>query len=116
MTESERNPSEEKFHAKNEAQQDPQPLQDSISSGFALMVEATNLTWNMVIPIVGLVLLGHYLDKRTGSDFTWTLSLLVLGVIIAFMNLYELNAQQRLRLKEQEKNGAADQEEHDEEK
>jgi len=32
------------------------------------------------------------------------------------MNLYELNAQQRLRLKEQEKNGAADQEEHDEEK
>jgi predicted F0F1-ATPase subunit len=72
-------------------------------SGLGLMVEVTNLAWNLVIPIVGGVLLGHYLDRRTGEDVTWTLSLLVLGVLIAFMNLYELNVQHRHQPEEGEK-------------
>jgi F0F1-type ATP synthase assembly protein I len=60
------------------------------SKGLSLLAEVSTLSWNLVIPIVGGVLLGTYLDKRTGSELTWTLSLLVLGILIAFGNLYNL--------------------------
>lgn len=55
-----------------------------------LLAEVSTLAWNLVIPIVGGVLLGHYIDKRYESGVTWTMSLLVLGIIIAFSNLYNL--------------------------
>lgn len=80
------------------------------------MVEVTNLAWNLVFPIVGGVLLGHYLDNRNGESFTWTLSLLVLGVLIAFMNLYELNVEHRLQPVKDEKNSSVDQAKYNEEK
>lgn len=56
----------------------------------SLLAQVSTLAWNLVIPIVGGVLLGSYLDNRKGDGMTWTLSLLVLGVIIAFSNLYNL--------------------------
>ncbi|MFN2303857.1 MAG: AtpZ/AtpI family protein [Anaerolineales bacterium] len=55
-----------------------------------LLAQVSTLSWNLVVPIVGGVLLGTYLDKRFGGDVTWTLSLLVLGVMIALSNLYNL--------------------------
>jgi len=60
------------------------------STGLGLLARVSSLAWDLVVPIVGGVLLGSFIDKRTGSDFTWTLSLLVLGVLIAFGNLYNL--------------------------
>ena len=60
------------------------------SIGMNLLAEVSTLAWNLVIPIVGGVLLGHYIDKRTESGVTWTMSLLVLGILIAFSNLYNL--------------------------
>lgn len=60
------------------------------SESLGLLAEVTTLAWNLVIPIVGGVMLGHYLDGKLGSEVTWTLSLLVLGVMIAFSNLYNL--------------------------
>ncbi|MDY6846329.1 MAG: AtpZ/AtpI family protein [Chloroflexota bacterium] len=60
----------------------------------SLLTEVSTLAWNLVIPIVGGVMLGHYLDNRNGSGVTWSLSLLVLGVIIAFSNLYNLYIEQ----------------------
>lgn len=60
------------------------------STGLDLLAQVSSLSWNLVLPIVGGVLLGSYLDRRSGSDFTWTLSLLVLGVLIALSNLYNL--------------------------
>jgi len=48
------------------------------------------LGWNLVIPIVGGVLLGRYLDDRFDEEFTWTLSLLLMGVGVAFNNLYTM--------------------------
>ena len=60
------------------------------SNSISLLAQVTTLAWNLVIPIVGGVMLGYYLDQRTGDGFTWTLSLLVLGVLIAFSNLYNL--------------------------
>ena len=53
-----------------------------------LVAQATQLGWNMVIPIVGGVLLGRYLDDRLDKEFTWTLTLLLMGVAVAFNNLY----------------------------
>jgi hypothetical protein len=37
----------------------------------------TSVGWSTALPIAGGVLLGHYLDKRTGSDYVWTVGLLV---------------------------------------
>ena len=108
--------SQEKFPTEEGAQQAPQAQQQMGVSGIGLMVQVTNLAWNLVTPIVGGVLLGHYLDNRTGDNFTWTLSLLVLGILIAFMNLYELNVEHRLQPSEGEKTGKTDKAVHDEEK
>ena len=55
-----------------------------------LVAQATTLGWNMVIPIVGGVLLGRYLDDKFDKEFTWTLSLLLMGVAVAFNNLYAM--------------------------
>ena len=48
------------------------------------------LGWNLIVPIVGGVLLGRYLDDKLGNEFTWTLSLLLMGVAVAFNNLYAM--------------------------
>lgn len=60
------------------------------ATSVSLLAQVSTLAWNLVIPIVGGVLLGSYLDNRKDNGMTWTLSLLVLGVIIAFSNLYNL--------------------------
>jgi len=55
-----------------------------------LVAQASTLGWNLMVPIVGGVLLGRYLDDQVGKEFTWTLSLLFMGVAVAFNNLYAL--------------------------
>ncbi|MGC9399791.1 MAG: AtpZ/AtpI family protein [Anaerolineae bacterium] len=70
--------------------QDDKAAETSSSNFPQLLAEATTLAWNLVFPIVGGVLLGRYLDDRLGQDYTWTLSLLALGVMVAFSNLYTL--------------------------
>jgi ATP synthase protein I len=76
----------------HDSRQEPAPQQPGKESGgiLQLAVQATTLGWNLVIPIVGGVLLGRYLDDMLGQEFTWTLSLLALGVIVAFNNLYAI--------------------------
>ncbi|MCX7098429.1 MAG: AtpZ/AtpI family protein [Methylococcales bacterium] len=45
----------------------------------------------MVLPIIGGVYLGHWLDsKMDGYSSLWTLSLLVVGLVIGFFNVYFL--------------------------
>jgi len=55
-----------------------------------LVAQASMLGWNLMVPIVGGVLLGRYLDDKLGKEFTWTLSLLFMGVAVAFNNLYTM--------------------------
>jgi len=38
--------------------------------------------WSVVIPMVGGVLLGRYLDRRSGGGWRWTLGLLVFGLAL----------------------------------
>jgi predicted F0F1-ATPase subunit len=75
-----------------------------------LLAEVSTLAWNLVIPIVGGVLLGHYIDKRSESGITWTMSLLVLGVMIAFSNLYNLYIEHGRRNIEKDSNENTDEE------
>ena len=85
----------------NASQEDEKPRNKTIA--IDLLAQVTTLSWNLVIPIVGGVLLGAYLDNRLDSGFTWTLSLLVLGVIIALSNLYNLYIEHgKSRLESQE--------------
>jgi ATP synthase protein I len=45
----------------------------------------------LVLPVVVGAYLGHWLDERTGGYSTsWTLSLIVLGVVIGAVNVYLL--------------------------
>ena len=45
----------------------------------------------MVLPIIGGVYLGRWIDSLiVGYSIRWTLSLLITGVIIGFFNLYFL--------------------------
>ena len=59
-----------------------------------LVAQASTLGWNLMVPIVGGVLLGRYLDDTLGKEFTWTLSLLFMGVAVAFNNLYAMYNEQ----------------------
>ena len=77
-----------------------------------LIAEVSTLAWNLVIPIIGGVMLGHYIDNRNNSGVTWTLSLLVLGVIIAFSNLYNLYIEQGKKKLKQNKPELEDEENH----
>ena len=64
--------------------------EDKPENFWRLVAQASQLGWNMAIPIVGGVLLGRYLDDRFDKEFMWTLSLLLMGVAVAFNNLYAM--------------------------
>ena len=90
----------------------PEKQGQNITGGMSLLAEVSTLAWNLVIPIVGGVMLGHYLDNRNGSGVTWSLSLLVLGVIIAFSNLYNLYIEQGQKKLEKKENKNEDEKAH----
>lgn len=97
---------------KSESKGSPTNDQDRSSNFLELLGQVSTLAWNLVIPIVGGVLLGYYLDNRTDGELTWTLSLLVLGVLIAFSNLYNLYIEHG-RQNPKGENQKAEQEEND---
>jgi hypothetical protein len=62
-------------------------------SGVRFWKQVANMTsvgWSTVLPIAGGVLLGHWLDQRTGSEYVWTVGLLIGGIMVAFYNLYHI--------------------------
>jgi F0F1-type ATP synthase assembly protein I len=69
---------------------EPEQPGDEPDNFLHLVAQATTLGWNLVVPVIGGVLLGRYLDDRFDQEFTWTLSLLVMGVFVAFNNLYAM--------------------------
>ena len=52
------------------------------------MLYLTSLGWMMALPIACGVLLGRYLDTRWGTDHTWTLALLGLGIGMAALEVF----------------------------
>jgi predicted F0F1-ATPase subunit len=66
------------------------PLSLSAVRFWKHVANMTSVGWSTVLPIAGGVLLGHYLDRRTGSEYMWTVGLLAGGIMIAFYNLYHI--------------------------
>jgi F0F1-type ATP synthase assembly protein I len=89
---------------------------DENTGGLSLLAQVTTLAWNLVLPIVGGVILGHFIDTRTQSRNTWTLSLLVLGIMVAFSNLYNIYIEHGRQKKAAEKDQSenSDKENHEE--
>lgn len=84
-----KNQAHRSLEIENPSKTTPSSISQGVHSA-SLLAQVSVLAWNLVIPIVGGVLLGSYLDNRFDNGVTWTLSLLVLGVLIAFSNLYNL--------------------------
>lgn len=51
--------------------------------------EVWDLAWVTVAPMLLGLFLGQYLDRKYPLGFSWTLSLLALGTLFGFYNLYE---------------------------
>ena len=90
--------------AEEGVRQAPPSAQPKPSNSAGLLAQVSTLAWNLVIPIVGGVLLGHYLDKRGEQGVTWTLSLLVLGILLGFSNLYNLYIEHKYEYLEEDEN------------
>ncbi len=77
-------------------------------------IRATTLGWELALPIFGGVLLGYFLDRQMGTDYTFTLGLMMLGVFAGFYNIWRfgqgVETQQR-RLKARRKREQEEQQE-----
>ena len=83
--------------------------------GLSLLAKVTTISWNLALPPIGGAILGYYIDGRTQSGITWTLSLLVLGVMVAFSNLYNLYIEHGRQKKNQDdQSDISDKELHEE--
>lgn len=93
--------------------QEDQPTEKFLPGLIREGIGALTIGWDLAVPIVGGVLVGHFLDQWLGTGYTFTLGLLVLGVMIGYYNLSRLI--RRLNRQDEEKKRARDrlQEEHD---
>ncbi len=60
-------------------------------------LKLTSLGWELALPIFGGVFLGYQIDRRMDSSYTFTLIFVLLGIIIAYYNLYRLIELEMLR-------------------
>jgi predicted F0F1-ATPase subunit len=67
----------------------------SKNSGLGLI----SLGWELAVPIFGGVLIGYQLDRFLGLNFTFTLILLLVGIITGYYNLYKHIELEMLRMK-----------------
>ena len=58
-----------------------------------LPIEYGNLGLYLVIPLLIAVFLGKYLDERFEKNGTFTITLIILGTISVFYNLFKLSKQ-----------------------
>ena len=54
---------------------------------------------SMVVPILGCLMLGNYIDKRFNSSPLFLFIFIVIGVGAAFLNLYKLTIKDTKRRK-----------------
>lgn len=77
-------------------------------------IGALTIGWDLALPIVGGVLVGHFLDQWLGTGYIFTLGLLVLGVMIGYYNLSRLI--RRLNRQDQERKQALERLKEEQEK
>lgn len=62
-------------------------------------ISLTSLGWDLALPIFGGVFLGYQIDRRFDTSYTFTLVLMLIGVVIAYYNLFKLIQLEMLRTK-----------------
>lgn len=62
-------------------------------------ISLTSLGWDLALPIFGGVFLGYQIDRRFDTSYTFTLVLLLIGIVIAYYNLFKLIQLEMLRTK-----------------
>lgn len=50
-------------------------------------LRATSLGWDLALPIFGGVLVGYLLDQTLGTQYVFTLGLLLFGIATGFYNV-----------------------------
>jgi F0F1-type ATP synthase assembly protein I len=73
---------------------------------WAEAMRASTLGWELALPIFGGVLLGYGLDRRFGTRYIFTVSLLFLGVGAGFYSLWRYG--QRLAARDRKRRAAAE--------
>ena len=48
---------------------------------------AVTLGWDLALPIFAGVILGHLLDRRFGTGYTFTIGLLIVGIASGYYNV-----------------------------
>ncbi len=54
------------------------------------LVFLTQIGISMVVPILGGLLIGKYIDEKVGTTSIFMLTFIVLGVVVAFMSVYKM--------------------------
>ena len=66
-----------------------------LSANFAL----TSIGWELALPIFGGLLIGHQIDQRFATGYTFTLILLFVGVFVGYYSFYRYIELEMLRKK-----------------
>jgi len=62
-----------------------------------------DIAWIMAAPLVMGLFLGQYLDRKYPLGFSWTLSMLILGIFFGFYNLYQFFIKEIKKYENQDK-------------
>jgi ATP synthase protein I len=58
--------------------------------------------WSVVVPTLLGALLGIWLDKSNPGSFSWTLSLLVIGLVIGCLNAWRWVTKEEKEMREEQ--------------
>ncbi len=61
--------------------------------------------WSVAVPMLAGALLGHWLDARGTAERSWTLALLLAGLVLGCWNAATWLWRERRELEEESKNG-----------
>jgi len=62
-------------------------------------IPLTSLGWDLALPIFGGVISGYLIDQYFGKNYSFTLIMLLLGILIGYYNLYRIIELDLLRTK-----------------
>jgi len=71
-----------------------------------------DISWMTVAPIILGLFLGQYLDRKYPKGFSWTLSILILGIFFAFYNLYQFFDKEIKKYEKKDKKNEHDNQNH----
>ena len=62
-------------------------------------IPLTSLGWDLALPIFGGVISGYLIDQYFGKNYSFTIIMLLLGILIGCYNIYRIIELELLRTK-----------------